>query len=360
MIVASLPYYVVYVIPFTLIMGYALGGVASFLTPLVVFGLIPLLDQLIGTDDANLSAEEMEARGQSLAFRLPLLLYVPIHVALVLWAAHAFAHADLTVLERLGLLVSVGITTGGAGFTIAHELIHARSRRDNLLGRVILIFVGYLHWAVEHVRGHHRNVATPLDPATARMGESVYTFLPRTITGGLRSAWSLESLRLERDGGSRWSWRNEALWSLVSPPLLAAAIGMGLGAPAGFFFLAQCAIAILLLETINYVEHYGLARNMGANGRYETVRPEHSWNSDHKLTSWLLFELPRHSDHHAHAAREYPTLRHHEHTPQLPTGYAGMILLSLFPPLWRRVMDPAVRALQAERPVDAPRATLGA
>jgi alkane 1-monooxygenase len=205
--------------------------------------------------------------------------------------------------------------------------------------------VSYLHWGIEHVSGHHRRAATPEDPATARYGEALPAFLVRSVTGSFVSAWRIEVARNERRGRSPLG--NRVLWGVVVSCGLTLAIGLALGPKAVAFFLAQSAVAIVLLETINYVEHYGLERRQIRPGVYERVTPLHSWNSSQRLTNTLLFNLQRHSDHHAHAARPYYQLRHYPESPQLPTGYAGMALLAMVPPLWRRVMNPRVQAHRA-------------
>ena len=199
--------------------------------------------------------------------------------------------------------------------------------------------MAYGHFFVEHNRGHHARVATPADPASARLGESFYAFLPRTLWGSLKSAWELEALRLRHRGLPVFGPANENLRAWLATALLFGALGAGFGGPALLFLVVQAFYGITLLEVVNYLEHYGLLRPIGPDGRPVRCTPEHSWNSNHRVSNLFLFHLQRHSDHHAHPARRYQALRHFAQSPQLPSGYAGMLLLAYLPPLWRRVMD---------------------
>jgi alkane 1-monooxygenase len=204
---------------------------------------------------------------------------------------------------------------------------------------VALAQSGYGHFFIEHNRGHHVRVATPEDPASARLGESFYGFLPRTVIGSLRSAWELERVRLARLQRPALSTRNDILGAWAMTVVLFAALTVGFGLVVLPYLLLQAVVGFSLLEVVNYLEHYGLLRQKREDGRYERTRPEHSWNSNSAASNVLLYHLQRHSDHHANPIRRYQALRHVEEAPQLPTGYAGMILLAVIPPLWRRVMD---------------------
>ena len=326
------------------VVGYLLGQ--NWLTVLLVAGFLPLADVVIGKDRSNPSRVE-EARllrnPQALRLsRLGLYAYVPVHVALIAWGAWVFAHGQLPAGQSFGLLLSVGLVTGGQGITIAHELGHSRSGMDRLLARLLLVFVGYGHFYIEHNRGHHARVATPDDPATSRLGESLYRFLPRAIIGSLASAWRLEAERLRRRRQDVINVRNQMLWLTGAPLLVAFAISTVLGAPGLLFFAGQCVVAFTLLEAVNYVEHYGLLRGRTSGGTPERVSFRHSWNASERLSNMLLFNLQRHADHHANPTRPYSTLRHREESPQLPTGYPGMLLLALVPRLWFHVMDSKV------------------
>ncbi len=242
---------------------------------------------------------------------------------------------------------------GGFGINIAHELIHKSSVLEKVLGNILLLNVNYMHWGNEHLDGHHDLVATPEDPATARMDESLYHFLPRSFLGAYRGAWKLELKRIEREGGSRLL-NNRMIAYALAPlawgSLLAKATGGG--AKALGMFYAQGFGAALILEMVNYIEHYGLMRDKLEDGSYEPVQPVHSWNAPQRLSNAFLFRLQRHSDHHSFASRPYHLLRVFDESPQMPSGYPGMLSLSLFPPLWRWIINPLVRASKVKRADD--------
>ncbi|MET1077788.1 MAG: alkane 1-monooxygenase [Pseudomonas sp.] len=316
----------------------------AFLVLGVMFGLVPLLDLLVGRDPANpdedIQVPRMEAQGY---YRLLSLVAVPVLLGLLGWSAWAFAeHPGWSWLGRLGWVLSVGTVLGAIGITVAHELIHKDPALERAAGGLLLAAVCYAGFKIEHVRGHHVHVSTPEDASSSRYGQSLYHFLPRAYYHNLRNAWALEAQRLKRRGLPALHWRNELItWYLISLGLLVG-FGLALGTLGALFFLGQAWVALTLLEIVNYVEHYGLHRRKLDNGRYERTTARHSWNSNFLLTNLFLFHLQRHSDHHAHAKRRYQVLRHCDESPQLPAGYAGMVVLALFPPLWRRVMDPRV------------------
>lgn len=336
---SPLAFGVAYLVPLLLIPAQALGGWGWYLVPLFVFVLVPLLDALLGTWLYNPTAAETEVLLKSLGFRVMTWLYVPVQIVLVIWGAASIT--SLTPSEQIGLTLSVGICTGAIGITLAHELMHKTSRFERLLSQILLLMVCYMHFYIEHLRGHHRRVATPDDPASARLGENFYAFYLRTIWGSWRDAWKLEQTRISKKHLP--AWRNQMLWFTLLPILLALSLNALWGTSALVFFIAQSVIAFSLLETVNYVEHYGLSRREIRPGIYEAVNMTHSWNSNHLLTNCFLFMLQRHSDHHAHQSRRYQILRQFDTSPQLPAGYATMILCALIPPFWHRVMDVRVR-----------------
>ena len=341
---SALPFFLIYLVSG---LGFALalrGGYYTFVAPLAMtFVAVPLFDALIGRDTRNPSDASPGRLARAL-FRLATWIAVPSQAALLAWGLWFATRPEALPVEIVGALLAVGITGGVIGITVAHELVHRSSRLDRALGAVLLAMVSYLHWAIEHVAGHHRRVATPDDPATARFGEILPAFMVRSVVRGFQSAWQIEAARNARRG-LRAPWRNGVLQGVVVSGALAAAIGLLAGPRAMAFFLGQSAVAIGFLETVNYIEHYGLRRRLISPGVYERVTTHHSWNSAHWLTNALLFNLQRHSDHHVWPARPYHKLRHRPESPQLPTGYAGMALLAMVPPLWRRVMHPRLAAL---------------
>lgn len=245
--------------------------------------------------------------------------------------------------DLLGLAISVGIVNGIA-INTAHELGHKKDKLDRWLARISLAPTFYGHFYVEHNRGHHKNVATPEDPASSRFGETFWAFWPRTVLGSLRSAWHLEAERLKRFNKGVWSTDNENLQSWALSVVLFGALLIAFGVVVLPYLLIQAVYGFSLLEVVNYLEHYGLQRRKNPDGRYERCEPEHSWNSNHTVTNLFLYHLQRHSDHHANPTRRYQTLRHFANSPQLPSGYAGMITLAYFPPLWFAVMNKRVVA----------------
>jgi alkane 1-monooxygenase len=332
------------VVPLTPFMAWgaaALTGFGAFwlLGPALVFIAFPLLDIAIGLDATNPPDSVLKFLEQDRYYRWCTYVFIPIQYAGLVFACWLWSSGDLSALESLGLAFTVGVV-GGIAINTAHELGHKRASSERWLSRVALAQTGYGHFFIEHNRGHHVRVATPEDPASSRLGESFWAFLPRTVSGSLRSAWEIEAARLDRLGKSHWSIHNDILGAWAMTVGLFAALAIVFGPVVLPYLLIQAVIGFSLLEVVNYLEHYGLRRNKREDGRYERCRPEHSWNSNNVASNVLLYHLQRHSDHHANPTRRYQALRHVEEAPQLPTGYAGMIVLAWFPPLWRRVMDP--------------------
>jgi alkane 1-monooxygenase len=251
------------------------------------------------------------------------------------------------VSDWIGCVLGCGIM-GALGINCAHELLHKRNPYERGLAQISLLCSAYLHFMNEHTIGHHNRVATPEDPATSRYGETFYQFWPRTVFGGFSSAWHLEKERLSKAGLPLWSYHNLMISWLASPVLLAASILFFLGPSAAIFYIVQAVIGFSHLEAVNYIEHYGLVRGKIGDGLYEIVSPLHSWNAPFTITNFFLFKLQRHSDHHAYPTRRYQILRSFPESPQLPTGYAGMVVLSLIPPLFFRVMNPLVDNVRAQ------------
>lgn len=315
----------------------------------VVFGVIPILDAIVGRDPANPDeAEQVPEMERQDYYQVLSLATVPLLLGMLAWSGWVFIHhEDWNWVGRLGWLLSVGTVMGAIGITVSHELIHKDPKIEQNAGGLLLAAVCYAGFKVEHVRGHHVHVSTPEDASSSRYGQSLYAFLPHAYKHNFLNAWQLEAERLKRKGLPALHWRNELIWWYAISAAFTAAFGLAFGWLGVLFFLGQSAMAFTLLEIVNYVEHYGLHRRKLENGRYERTSPAHSWNSNFLLTNLFLFHLQRHSDHHAYAKRRYQVLRHFDDSPQLPNGYAGMIVLALIPPLWRAVMDPRVRAYYA-------------
>jgi alkane 1-monooxygenase len=306
---------------------------------LIMYGALTLLDYLVGRDTANTEDATTRPVWLTRFFQVLPLICVPLHFALLFYAAHFFVTAPLSAVGMLGWILSIGVISGIVAINVAHELIHKPTKLEQCAGGMLLSACAYGSFKIEHVMGHHLWVATDRDPSSAKQGESIYAFVPRAVWRNLQSAVHLQLQILHRKGVSFWSWRNELLcWSALTIGL-SALFGALFGALGVVFFVGQALVAIINLELINYIEHYGLRRENEANGRPSKVTPMHSWNSAYFLTNAYLFQLQRHSDHHAAAGRRYQDLRHFDASPQLPGGYGAMILLSLIPPLWRYVID---------------------
>ena len=313
-------------------------GVFWFYGPVLVFGIFPLLDLAIGLDARNPPESVIKQLEQDRYYRWCTYAYIPVQYGGLVFACWEWSNGGLSVIESIGLAVTVAMVSGVA-INTAHELGHKRASVERWLSKVALAQSGYGHFFIEHNRGHHVRVATPEDPASSRLGESFYRFLPRTVLGSLRSAWELERVRLTRLESSMWTPRNDILSAWAMSVVLFGALVAVFGVVVLPYLLIQAVLGFSLLEVVNYLEHYGLLRQRREDGRYERTRPEHSWNSNNTASNVLLYHLQRHSDHHANPVRRYQALRHVADAPQLPTGYAGMIVTAVIPPLWRRVMD---------------------
>jgi alkane 1-monooxygenase len=321
--------------------------VLFWIGPILLYILLPALDLRFGSDGQNPPEEVMDWLENDKYYRYCTYMFIPFQYVSVIVGAYLFTASDLSWLgydgslswpAKIGLALSVG-ALGGVGVNTAHEMGHKKDSLERWLSKITLAQTCYGHFYIEHNRGHHVRVATPEDPASSRFGETFWEFLPRSVIGSLRSAWRLEAQRLRRLDKSPWHLSNDVLkaWlmSIVLWGVLIAVFGPAL-IP---FVIIQAIYGFSLLESVNYLEHYGLLRQKNANGRYERCAPKHSWNCDHLVTNLFLYHLQRHSDHHANPTRRYQTLRSMDGAPNLPSGYASLIGLTYFPPLWRKLMD---------------------
>jgi alkane 1-monooxygenase len=344
-----------YIIPCLIVLGYYGGGLWTFSAFVFAYIIIPVFDEFIGKDPENISHDEIDSIVNDRYFEVIVYSMVYIQVALIIWGAYIVSEFSLTPLETVGFLLSVMTFTSG-GINIAHELGHKQNAWAKFHSKLNLMTVCYMHFYIEHNKGHHVNVATPKDPASSKKGQTFYAFWFQTVVGSWRSAWNIEKRRLERANLPLWNpIHNQMLQYIIFPLLFVSALTVGFSIISGafawavpIFFFAQSYMAFSTLEAVNYIEHYGIQRREIAPGRYERVNPLHSWNSNHLVSNLMLFQLQRHSDHHAYAARPYQVLRHFDESPQLPFGYPVMILMSLVPPLWFSVMDKRLEAWQAQ------------
>jgi alkane 1-monooxygenase len=333
---------------FVAIGGYTATGLSAFLWagPIIIILVVPVIDLLTGLDPSNPPDDMIEVLEKDKYYRYITFAFLPIQYAGFGYAMYLIATGGWPLADRIGLAITIGCV-GGIGINTAHELGHKRESHERWLSKIALAQVVYGHFYVEHNRGHHVRVATPEDPASARIGESFYRFWPRTVQGSLASAWRLEKRRYARKPTHPFHLGNNALnaWLMTAGLWAAMIVWLGIGIVP--FLLIQAVIGFSLLEIINYMEHYGMRRQKVGTGerrRYERVLPQHSWNSNNIATNVVLYHLQRHSDHHANPTRRYQVLRDYKESPVLPTGYAGMLVLALIPPLWRRVMDHRVVA----------------
>ena len=318
-------------------------GMMWWFGPLLVFAIFPILDQVIGKDSSNPPDSVLKWLEEDRYYRWCTYVFIPIQYAALIFACWMWANGGLSLLENLGLAITIAMV-GGIAINTAHELGHKRKSYEKWLSKVALAQTFYGHFFIEHNRGHHVRVSTPEDPASSRLGESFWEFLPRTVWGSLTSALHLEKERLARVGKPFLSIQNDVLnaW-LMSVALFAGLIAV-FGVEVAPWLAIQAVIGFSLLEVVNYLEHYGLLRQKKEDGRYERCAPEHSWNSNNVASNVFLYHLQRHSDHHANPTRRYQALRHFDGLPELPSGYATMIVLAYITPVWRRIMDPRVLA----------------
>lgn len=352
-----LKYLAAQLVPVVVLLSMVQEGWLTFYAPVVIFLLFPLLEIVLGTPTDNLTAEQEREIARDRKYDYVIYAMVPIQYALLLLFLFRVGGHGVGSPEFWGLSLSMGMACGVLGINVGHELGHRRKKSEQNMAKALLATSLYTHFFIEHNRGHHANVATENDPATSRYGESLFAFFPRTIWGSLKSAWHLEAERLGKQGKSPWTWQNEMLRYQVYHAALLAGIALAFGPLVMAAFCVAALAGALLLETVNYIEHYGLTRKMTADGRYERVLPIHSWNSNHVLGRLMLFELTRHSDHHANARRPYPVLRHFDESPQLPLGYPGMMVMAWFPPLWFAVMHRHIERHRAALQDHSPDAT---
>ncbi len=335
------------ILPLLLIIGVYLGGPNLFLIHCFVFILVPIMDFLISKDQNNIAREAISQVTHQTFYKLVTFFWVYVQFGILIWGFYIVSVGNFYWWEFLGFSGGMALITGGIGITVAHELGHKNGALEQLYSKMLLMTVSYMHFFIEHNRGHHVRVATPDDPATSRFGESFYSFWYRSVVYGYLSAWELERQRLSKKEIPFWSIKNQMMQFTVLPILFAGLACVISSVLLGrivwevtLFFFTQSIFGFSLLELVNYLEHYGMERKKLESGTYERVAPIHSWNASQVVSNFLLFQLQRHSDHHANTHKPYQVLNHYDESPQLPAGYSAMIVLALFPPLWFTVMNP--------------------
>jgi alkane 1-monooxygenase len=330
-------------------LSFAGTGWLTWTPILYAWVLMPTLELIIRPDEKNLDAAEEELAKKDRLYDYMLYMIVALQFAALYFYLTSMKTPDLLWWEVAGRTWSMGLLCGSFGINVAHELGHRTKKYEQVFSKALLLTSLYMHFYIEHNKGHHKNVATPQDPASARYNEPVYTFYLRSVIFSYLSAWKIANSEMKKQGLPVLHWKNEMLQIQVIQLLFVTAIVLMFGWLITFYFLNAALIGFLMLETVNYIEHYGLQRKQRADGNYERAMPQHSWNSNHILGRLMLFELSRHSDHHYMASKKYQVLQHHDDAPQLPTGYPGSMILSLFPPLWFYVMNKKIRQLQAQQ-----------
>ena len=338
----DLKYLFAYTVPASVYISFISTGIWTYSAVFYVFLVIPLLDLILGETKNNLSSQDASYLNNKWIFDLMLYLNVPIVFGLLYFVFSLFQSNEFNTVETFGLAISTGILLATNGINVAHELGHRSSYFNRFMSKLLYMPCLYMHFYIEHNFGHHLNVATPNDGATARYNQSVYSFWFTSVTRQYLSAWKRQKKLLKTNNSFFFSLKNDMLWYHIIQPLYLFCIFYIFSFKVMTFALIVGIIAFLFLECINYIEHYGLRRQKLASGRYERVQPHHSWNSNFNIGRITLYELTRHSDHHYKSSKKYQILNSHKECPTLPIGYPASILLSFIPPLWFLVMNPRV------------------
>ncbi|KPM32260.1 alkane 1-monooxygenase [Croceitalea dokdonensis DOKDO 023] len=337
--IQRLKYMFVYTIPLTVLFAFNLEGYWTFITLVVFFGLVPLLELLLPPDRANFDKKIADDEKNQKVYDYILYATLPIQIGFLIYFFYIIGETPYGTMEYIGRITAMGFMCGVVGINVGHELGHRHTRWEQLMGEILLLTSLNTHFLPYHNAGHHRNVATPEDSATARKNELLFVYWFRSHFGSYIEAWRLENQRLRASSRHWFSLQNRmVVYSIANIALLVLIYSL-FGTKVLIAFLGAAAFGILLLETVNYIEHYGLLRKKNEQGRYAPVRHNHSWNSDHPIGRTLLFNLSRHSDHHYNGSKKYQVLKSHEKSPQMPTGYPGMMLLAVMQPLWFWVMN---------------------
>lgn len=336
---SDLKYLAAYCFPLVAMTSFLAGGIFYWATPVFAFVLVPILEITFPVDAKNLDSADKEERKAHGFFDLLLYLNIPLVYGLLSYSLWILTVSDLSISEMGGIIFSCGFVMGSNGINVAHELGHRQDRFSRTLAKILLLPSLYTHFYIEHNFGHHLHAATPEDPATARLNQTVYSFWFTSVIRQYFSAWRIQLRLLTSEGNSFFSLKNDMLWGGVVQLVYLVLVGFLFEPHTALFALAIAVVSFVLLESINYIEHYGLLRSKLDSGRYERVRAIHSWNSNHVMGRIMLYELTRHSDHHYRASKKYQLLDNHLESPQMPYGYPTSMVLSLCPPLWFYIMN---------------------
>ncbi|WP_028891260.1 alkane 1-monooxygenase [Tenacibaculum sp. 47A_GOM-205m] len=339
----ALKFLTISILPITVYISFTSMGWLTLLPLVVFFGFVPLLELLFNPDKQNLSKEQEEREKENKLYTYILYITVPVQLIFLGWFLWMMKDSQLTTLEYIGRVSAMGLMCGVIGINVGHELGHRSNRFEQFLGEILLLTSLDTHFLPYHNAGHHFNVATPKDAATARKNEIVYLFWIRSHFQSYYQAWEAENKRLKNSDRNWFHLQNRMVIYTLCNILLLVGIFFLFGLNALLAFTAAAVFGILLLETVNYIEHYGLLRKQNEKGRYERVKRTHSWNSDHRIGMLMLFNLSRHSDHHYNGSKHYQLLKSLPESPQMPTGYPGMMLVALVPPLWFSIMNKKIQ-----------------
>jgi len=334
----KLKYLSAFILAATAYISFTSFGIWTYLPMFFAFVIIPVLELFFKPNSKNLSEEEKQIAKNDPFFNWVLYAIVPLQIGFVILFL-VVIQEELSTFDLIGRISSLGVLCGILGINVGHELGHRTNRFERFLGEILLLTSLETHFLPYHNSGHHYNVATPKDPATARKNEWLFFFWFRSQIGSYIQAWKIEANRLKKNRRNFFSISNKMLIYTLAQIMVLAAIYNIFNLDTMFAFMIASLVGILMLETVNYIEHYGLRRNLKENGNYERVQPHHSWNSDHIVGRTILFELSRHSDHHYKASKQYQLLDSRINSPQMITGYPGMMLLAFIPPLWFKIMN---------------------
>jgi alkane 1-monooxygenase len=340
--IKDLKYLMSYSIALFAFIGISLGGFYNYLAVIFTFVFIPVLEIIVRKSNEKYTDEEKKNRNLDPFFDLLLYLNIPIVFGIFFFSLEKLALAS-SVYDIIGIILSASIVMATNGINVGHELGHRKSLIARTCSKLLYLPCQYMHFYIEHNFGHHLNVATPEDPATARYKQTVYSFWITSVIRTYVSAWEIQLKLLKVSKRSFFSIKNDMVFYTLFQLTFLVFIYYNFGLYLTLLSIVMSIVSFLFLETINYVEHYGLLRKKEPSGRYERVKPHHSWNSNHTIGRIVLYELTRHSDHHFKSSKKYQVLESLDECPHLPHGYPTSILLSLIPPLWFSIMNPLVR-----------------
>lgn len=344
----KLKYFFVFILPLGVYFAFNRTGYPTFGPVIFSFVLIPLFELFLKPDNKNFDKETMALEKESRFYDWILYLAVPIQLLMLFSFFFVIELTPMNSISFVGKVFSMGLLCGVLGINIGHELGHRSSRMEQFLGEILLLTSLNTHFLPYHNEGHHREVATPDDAATAKKGQTLFSFWFTSHFGSYFKAWKIENHRMKKKGKPVWSLRNKMIDYSLANLILLSGIYIYFDLKVLLAFVLAAVIGILLLETVNYIEHYGLLRQKNEKGRYERVKHVHSWNSDHQIGRLMLFNLSRHSDHHYKASKKYQTLESLPESPQMPTGYPGMMMLAFIPPLWFSIMDKRIEHMRKD------------